>query len=360
MPPGTDPTTYVLSVEQGDGLDVPIGTERRWATATDEGWTVVRRRTTFLRLGGERKAIHGASEVRGPPDGPATRYVRWSPTNQETWTGSAWIPDVAPPPTSGRWPIVDPFSLEVVSGTVTLDDGPPRTVTWTGPGGVTRATFDEAGLVHATQGVFTLRRGPAPALLENFDPVALYAIPTAAHPRAERSLVGRFVVDGVPVRIDAPIWEQIPAVPLPPHPPSETDALVADAPDARRAVQQLVLHVHTSLDGQPQPGTRDAVTALREGRGDCDEAAAAFVALAQSIGLEAELVGGLVYRRGVVGPGLYPHAWASVRVAGTSVAVDPALGQAPADASHVPLGTSAAEAAARLSRGVQIAVVELR
>jgi transglutaminase-like putative cysteine protease len=100
--------------------------------------------------------------------------------------------------------------------------------------------------------------------------------------------------------------------------------------------------------------------ALRSGRGDCDEAAAAFVTLARSLGLEADLVGGLVYREGAVGPALYPHAWATVRLGGVTVAVDPALGQAPADASHVPLGYSAAEAAARLSRGVQIAVFELR
>jgi len=40
--------------------------------------------------------------------------------------------------------------------------------------------------------------------------------------------------------------------------------------------------------------------------------------------------------------------------------VDPALGQAPADASHLPLGAGAAQAAARLGAGVSVRLVELR
>ncbi|MEM6925349.1 MAG: transglutaminase-like domain-containing protein [Myxococcota bacterium] len=334
-----------------------IGTEQRYTATKDGRTTVVRRRTTWLRLGGERTAVRGASRVEGASAGPVDTYVQWSPTHARTWAGSAWVPDVWAPPETGRWPIVDPFGFEVISALVTVEGDH---AVWTSSGGEARAVYDTQGLVRATQGVFVLERGSPSGPLSDFDPVLLYAIPTAVQPRAARSLVGRFLVDGRVVRIDAPIWAQIPRVSLPPHGPSEAADLVADAPNARRAVQELVAHVHRTLDGQPQPGTLAAVDALRQGRGDCDEAAASFVSLARAVGLEADLVGGLVYREGVVGPGLYPHAWATVRLGGTTVAVDPALGQAPADASHVPLGSSAAEAAARLSRGVRIAVVELR
>ncbi len=356
-PEGTSPVAYVLTVSVPGEPPRPIGIEERFVAEESERTTVVRRRTTWLRLGGERVAIRGASEVAGATGGPVDTYVQWSGGTRRAWQGSAWMPDVWPPPRPGRWPIVDPSSLEVISSTVAFDEG---AVVWTNTTGTARAVHDERGLLRATQGVFALARGEPEGPLGDFDPVLLYAIPTAAQPRAARSLIGRFIVDGKLVRVDTPIWAQIRKVPLPPHGPSDAAAIVADAPDARRAVQELVAHVHRTLDGRPRPGTLDAVEALREGRGDCDEAAAAFVALATAVGLEADLVGGVVYREGIVGPGLYPHAWATVRLGGTVVAVDPALGQAPADASHLPLGSSAAEAAARLSRGVQIAVVELR
>lgn len=334
-----------------------IGTETRFP-AEQEGRTIlVRRRTTWLRLGGKRTPLRGASRVEGVTGGPVDTYVQWSNGNARSWTGSAWMPDAWPPPEAGRWPIVDPSSLEVISVPVEVDGD---AWSWSNSTGAARAVHDDRGLVRAQQGVFVLERKEPEGPLDDFDPVLLYAIPTAAQPRAHRSLVGRYIVDGRIVRIDAPIWAEIPRIPLPPHEPSRAAEIVADAPDARRAVQELVAHVHQTLDGRPRPGTVDAVEALRSGRGDCDEAAAAFVELARQLGLQAELVGGLVYREGVAGPGLYPHAWATVRFAGRDVAVDPALGQAPADASHVPLGYSAAEAAARLSRGVQIAVIELR
>ncbi|MEN0060865.1 MAG: transglutaminase domain-containing protein [Myxococcota bacterium] len=338
-----------------------IGTERRSVFSEDDETVIVRRRTTWLQLGGTRRAVRGGSRMAGPADGPAASYLQWSPTGSRTWTGAAWLPDAWPPPRSGRWPLVDPFSLEVVTGEVEVDAQSDTTVVrWTGSAGKGEATWDDQGLVRATQGSFTLERGSAPTSFDTFDPVSLYAIPVAAQPRAERALIGRFLVDGVVTRTDAPIWLQIPAVPIPPHPPSEADTWVADAPDARVAIQKLVVHVRQTLDGVPQPGTLDAAEALRAGRGDCDEAAAAFVHLARQLGLEADTVGGVVYREGTVGPALYPHAWATVRLGAQTVAVDPALGQAPADASHLPLGSSASEAAARLSRGVQIAVVELR
>ncbi|HHO53709.1 MAG TPA: hypothetical protein ENK18_23260 [Deltaproteobacteria bacterium] len=273
-----------------------------------------------------------------------------------------WIPDAVPPPASGLWPIFDPWTLGVESVEVTVEGDQLR---WSGAGGPAQAAFDADGLVWAEQGAVRIERRPeAPPFLKPFDPVALLAIPVPPQPRARRSLIGRFDVDGQLVKNDVPIWAQVPPVPLPPVPDSpllaEALAVIGDARDQRQAIQRLVLHVADRLDGHPTPGSLAAVDALKQGRGDCDEAAVAFVALAGALGLDASPVGGLVYATGALGPALYPHAWATVRIAGREIPVDPGLGQAPADASHLALGSSAAEAAARMSSGVRVTVLELR
>ena len=55
-----------------------------------------------------------------------------------------------------------------------------------------------------------------------------------------------------------------------------------------------------------------------------------YVALARSVGLPARTAAGLVYLRGR----FYYHAWPEVWL-GRWVAVDPTLGQFPADAAHL-------------------------
>jgi transglutaminase-like putative cysteine protease len=69
---------------------------------------------------------------------------------------------------------------------------------------------------------------------------------------------------------------------------------------------------------------------LETRRGDCNEHAILFVAMARAIGLPARTAAGLVYARG----SFYYHAWPEVFL-GEWVAVDPTFGQFPADASHL-------------------------
>lgn len=348
---------YALQVQ-----DRTVGFEARISGHDGADQVTVRRRTWSLVLGGDTKDVYGGSHLRHR-DGVVQAYTRWSPEGGATWEGSAWVVDAVPPPHSGLWPVLDPWTLEVRPIQVDVDAG---RVTWTGSGGPAVAAFDAAGLAWAEQGAVRIeRREAAPADLEALDPVALLVIPVAPQASARRSLVGRFTVDGRKVRIDAPIWPEVPALALPEPPvadPLTEQALVAigDARDQRVAVQRLVAAVEARLDHRPTPGSMAAVDALRSGRGDCDEAATAFVALARAVGLDAETVGGLIYADGALGPGMYPHAWATVRIGGRNVPVDPGLGQAPADASHVPLGAGSAQAAARLTAGVQLRVVELR
>ena len=73
-----------------------------------------------------------------------------------------------------------------------------------------------------------------------------------------------------------------------------------------------------------------AVQVLEVGQGDCNEHTVLYVALARALGLPARTAVGLVHLRGQ----FYYHAWPEVWLDGW-VAVDPTLGQFPADASHL-------------------------
>lgn len=100
--------------------------------------------------------------------------------------------------------------------------------------------------------------------------------------------------------------------------------------DALRAAQALLAWTHTTLDKTPSVGMPTALDALERKRGDCNEHAVLFVALARAVGIPARVVAGVVYLDGA----FYYHAWAEVWL-GQWVAVDPALNQFPADATHI-------------------------
>lgn len=359
----TQHTSYGIDVR-----GVPAGIEERWTGTSNGVDVVVRRRTWQVVLGGEPATLRAASRVKGR--GPVTGYERWIAGTSTDWQGAAWVPDAVPPPEGGLWPVLEPWTLEVRSTDVSIEPIAGGTVvSWSTSAGTTTARFDADGLLEAEHGAVRMARGKPSGELVAFDPAALFAVPVAPQPSARTSLIGRYEVDGRTVRVDAPTWAEVRAARAPertpgvdPSSPVEARAwsVVGDAEDQRTMVERLVRDVAQRLDGVPQPGSLAAVDALESGRGDCDEAASAFVAMAKALGLEAETVGGLVYANGAIGPGLYPHAWAKVRLGGRFVAVDPALGQAPADASHLPLGGGAGEAAARLAAGIRVGLVDLR
>ncbi|MGH7531273.1 MAG: transglutaminase-like domain-containing protein [Gemmatimonadales bacterium] len=108
--------------------------------------------------------------------------------------------------------------------------------------------------------------------------------------------------------------------------------------DPARAAERLARWVHGHVRGGPPPAAGappvvpSAYNVLERGEGDCNAAATLYVALARAAGLPARTVSGLIYLDGR----FYYHAWAEVHLADW-VAVDPAFGQYPADASHVRL-----------------------
>jgi hypothetical protein len=73
---------------------------------------------------------------------------------------------------------------------------------------------------------------------------------------------------------------------------------------------------------------------LRTRQGDCNEHTTLFTALARAAGIPTRIAVGLTYKDGF----FYYHAWPEIYLNGW-VAVDPTLGQFPADASHIRLLT---------------------
>lgn len=71
--------------------------------------------------------------------------------------------------------------------------------------------------------------------------------------------------------------------------------------------------------------------------GDCKAHAAQLVVIAAERGLDARVVGGLVYVESSFGTGFHPHAWTEVYTGGRWLQVDAILDQPLADATHIPV-----------------------
>jgi hypothetical protein len=97
-----------------------------------------------------------------------------------------------------------------------------------------------------------------------------------------------------------------------------------------RAAELLTHWVHDNLRRQVAASVPSAEKVLETRRGDCNEYATLYVALARAAGLPSRTVSGLVYLNGR----FYYHAWAEVYL-GDWVAVDPTFNQYPADAAHL-------------------------
>jgi transglutaminase-like putative cysteine protease len=100
--------------------------------------------------------------------------------------------------------------------------------------------------------------------------------------------------------------------------------------DPARAARRINDWVHGALRKEVTLSVPSAAQVLEAGQGDCNEHTVLYVALARALGLPARTVVGLVHIKGR----FYYHAWPEVWL-DDWVAVDPTLGQYPADASHL-------------------------
>ncbi|NJD09361.1 MAG: transglutaminase domain-containing protein, partial [Gemmatimonadetes bacterium] len=97
------------------------------------------------------------------------------------------------------------------------------------------------------------------------------------------------------------------------------------------AAERLNAWVYRTLKKDIALTVPSALQVLEARAGDCNEHTVLYVALARALGLPARTAVGLVHVRGR----FYYHAWPEVWLNSTWVAVDPTLGQFPADASHL-------------------------
>lgn len=109
------------------------------------------------------------------------------------------------------------------------------------------------------------------------------------------------------------------------------EQIAAGATDPAVVATRLNRWVYEELRKDVTLSVPSALQVLDARRGDCNEHTVLYVALARSLGLPTRTAVGLVHIRG----SFYYHAWPEVWLGSSWVAMDPTLGQVPADASHL-------------------------
>ncbi len=105
--------------------------------------------------------------------------------------------------------------------------------------------------------------------------------------------------------------------------------IVGNTKNAFKAARAIEDWVYKTLEKKPLISIPSALDILEIKRGDCNEHATLFTALARAAGIPARIEVGLVYQK----DGFYYHAWNAVYV-GQWVSLDATFGQFPADATH--------------------------
>jgi hypothetical protein len=96
-------------------------------------------------------------------------------------------------------------------------------------------------------------------------------------------------------------------------------------------VRKLADWVFANLEKRPVLGIPDALTTLHNRRGDCNEHAALFGALARSVGIPTRVVAGVTFHEGF----FYYHAWNEVCLGNRWLSLDTTKNQLPADLTHI-------------------------
>lgn len=141
----------------------------------------------------------------------------------------------------------------------------------------------------------------------------------------------------IPAKATAVAPEDLAAEPLVQveHPKIQAVArrAMGDASDTVQAAKRLMGYVHDHVEEAVVVGVPSALEVLQSGRGDCNEHAALFAALARAAGVPTRIVAGVVYQDGR----FTYHAWNEVQTATGWLSVDPTWNQMPADVGHVRL-----------------------
>jgi hypothetical protein len=108
-------------------------------------------------------------------------------------------------------------------------------------------------------------------------------------------------------------------------------AILGDTKGELARVKKLAAWVYENLEKRPVLGIPDALTTLATRRGDCNEHAALFAALARRAGIPTRVAAGVTYHAGA----FYYHAWNEVCLDGRWLSLDTTKNQLPADVTHI-------------------------
>jgi transglutaminase-like putative cysteine protease len=193
-----------------------------------------------------------------------------------------------------------------ISSNVDLDAVPARAQLAVRLGGVELAGFDLAG------GRQQLR-GDTLLITRESIPAASYTLPYRGGGAAAEELASTPLIQSDDPRIAA-----------------VARRVAGGSSEPAEVARRLTDWVYGALRKDVTLSVPSALQVLESQRGDCNEHTVLYVALARALGLPARTAVGLVHLRG----SFYYHAWPEVWL-GEWVAVDPTLGQYPADASHL-------------------------
>jgi hypothetical protein len=107
--------------------------------------------------------------------------------------------------------------------------------------------------------------------------------------------------------------------------------IVGGVTEPARQVALLADWVYKEIEKRPVIGLPDALTTLRNGRGDCNEHAALFAALARSLNIPTAIAAGVTLQNDA----FYYHAWNEVCLDGQWISLDTTVNQLPADLYHI-------------------------
>ncbi|MCI5218344.1 MAG: transglutaminase domain-containing protein [Candidatus Electrothrix sp. LOE2] len=107
--------------------------------------------------------------------------------------------------------------------------------------------------------------------------------------------------------------------------------IVGEVTDPVRRTALLAEWVYKNIEKRPVIGLPDALTTLKSGRGDCNEHAALFAALARSLKIPTAIAAGVTLHKNA----FYYHAWNEVCLDGQWISLDTTVNQLPADLYHI-------------------------
>ncbi|RUA02104.1 MAG: transglutaminase domain-containing protein [Deltaproteobacteria bacterium] len=126
---------------------------------------------------------------------------------------------------------------------------------------------------------------------------------------------------------------------------AQAEALMTGGGDTLKKVRFLAAWIYEHIDKRPVIGLPDALATLHGRKGDCNEHAALFAALARAAGIPARIASGVMRHQ----DRFYYHAWNEVCLDGQWVSLDTTRNQLPADLTHIRLVIGDLEEQVRIS-----------